>query len=138
MRNSHFLPNKLDKPIFHKNLDVLFFAYPYTHVGNTLLVDNMPYKTYSIAHIMPFFGTPLMAVVGRTIICWGLFSLTWKTFIHLDIVFPLLLNTIPLVGLDVMIEIIQDFLKCYFWNEVKLANPISVTMRNWNWKKKPY
>jgi hypothetical protein len=53
-------------------------------------------------------------------------------------VFPLLLNTIPLVGLDVMIEIIQDFLKCYFWNEVKLANPISVTMRNWNWKKKPY
>jgi hypothetical protein len=108
------LPNKLDKPIFHKNLDVLFFAYPYTHVGNTLLVDNMPYKTYSIAHIMPFFGTPLMAVVGRTIICWGLFSLTWKTFIHLDIVFPLLLNTIPLVGLDVMIEIIQDFLKCYF------------------------
>jgi hypothetical protein len=67
-----------------------------------------------MAHIMPFFGTPLMVVVGKTIICWGLFSLTWKTFIRLDIVFPPLLDTIPLVGLDVMIEIIQDFLKCYF------------------------
>jgi hypothetical protein len=29
--------------------------------------------------------------------------------------------------------------KCYFWNEVRLANPIFVTMQNWNWKKKkPY
>jgi hypothetical protein len=41
---SHFLSNKPDKPIFHKNLDVLFFAYLYTHTGNTLLVDNTPYK----------------------------------------------------------------------------------------------
>jgi hypothetical protein len=44
MRNSHFLPNELDKPIFHKNLDVFFSLYLYTHVGNTLLVDDMPYK----------------------------------------------------------------------------------------------
>jgi hypothetical protein len=48
MQNSHFLSNKLDKPIFHKNLDVLFFAYPYTHGGNTLLVDNMPHKNIFI------------------------------------------------------------------------------------------
>jgi hypothetical protein len=67
-----------------------------------------------MAHIMPFFGTPLMAVVGRTITCWGLFSLIWKTFIRLDTVFPPLLNTIPLVGLDVMIEIIQDFFNVIF------------------------
>jgi hypothetical protein len=115
---------------------LMFYFFAYTHAGNTLLVDNTTYKTCSMAHIMPFFGTPLMVVVGRTIICWGLFSLTWKTFIHLDIMFPPLLNTIPLVRLDVMIEIIQDFVKCYFWNEVKLANLIFVTMRNWNWKKK--
>jgi hypothetical protein len=38
------LSNKLDKPIFYKNLDVLFFAYPYTHGGNTLFVENTPYK----------------------------------------------------------------------------------------------
>jgi hypothetical protein len=45
MSNSHFLLNKPNKPIFHKNLDVLFFAYPYTHVRNTLLlIDNTPYN----------------------------------------------------------------------------------------------
>ncbi len=35
---------KPDKPIFHKNLDIFFSMYPYTHVGNTLLVNNAPYK----------------------------------------------------------------------------------------------
>jgi hypothetical protein len=54
-----------------------------------------------------------MAVVGKINICWVLFSLTWKILIRLDTVFPHLLNTIPLVGLNVLIEIIQDFLKCY-------------------------
>jgi hypothetical protein len=54
-------------------------------------------------------------------------------------VFPPLLHIIPLVGLDVLIEIIQDFLKCYFWNAVKPSNPIFVTMQIWNWTKKtPY
>jgi hypothetical protein len=54
-----------------------------------------------------------MVVVGRINICWGLFSITWKILIHLDIVFPHLLNTIPLVGLNVLIKIIHEFLKCY-------------------------
>jgi hypothetical protein len=38
------LSNKPDKPIFHKNLDILIYAYPYIHVGNTFLIDNTPYK----------------------------------------------------------------------------------------------
>jgi hypothetical protein len=59
-----------------------------------------------------------------------------KTFIHLDTIFPPLLNTIPLVGLDVLIEIIQEFLKSYFWNAIGLANRIFVIMWNWKWKKK--
>jgi hypothetical protein len=63
---------------------------------------------------VPFFWSPLTAIMEKTNVCWGLFSLTWKTFIRLDMMFPPLLNTIPLVGLDVMIEIIQDFLKFYF------------------------
>jgi hypothetical protein len=37
--------DKLDKPIFHKNIDVFFSTYPYIHVGNMLLVDNMPYES---------------------------------------------------------------------------------------------
>jgi hypothetical protein len=49
-----------------------------------------------------FFWNRLVAIVGKINICWGLFSLTWKTFIHFDM-FPPLLNTIPLVGLDVLI-----------------------------------
>jgi hypothetical protein len=49
-----------------------------------------------------FFWNRLVAIVGKINICLGLFSLTWKTFIHFDM-FPPLLNTIPLVGLDVLI-----------------------------------
>ncbi len=44
MWNLHFLPNKPDKPIFHKNLDIFFSTYPYTHPGNTLFVNNTPHK----------------------------------------------------------------------------------------------
>jgi hypothetical protein len=45
MQNLHFLQDNLDKPIFHKNIDVFFLTYPYTHVVNTLLVDDIPYKS---------------------------------------------------------------------------------------------
>jgi len=44
MWNFHFLPNKPNKPIFHKNLDIFFFTYSYIHTSNTLLVEDMPYK----------------------------------------------------------------------------------------------
>ncbi len=33
-----------DKSIFHKNINYYFFKYHETHVGNTLLVDDTPYK----------------------------------------------------------------------------------------------
>ncbi len=89
-----------------------FFVYPYTHVGNMLLIDYIPYKNMFNGSYSAIFWTPLMAIMGKISICWGLFSLTWKTFIHPDTMFPPLLNKIPLVRLDVLIEIIQDFLKC--------------------------
>jgi hypothetical protein len=44
MQNLHFLLDKLGKPSFHKNLNGFFLMYPYIHVGNTLLVNNNPYK----------------------------------------------------------------------------------------------
>jgi hypothetical protein len=44
MQNSHLLLDKPNKPIFHKNLDIYFFAYPNIHIGNTLLIDDTPYK----------------------------------------------------------------------------------------------
>jgi hypothetical protein len=44
MEHPHFLSNKPNKPIFCKNLDVFFSMFPYTHVGNTLFVDDTPYN----------------------------------------------------------------------------------------------
>ncbi len=41
---STFLPNKPNKPNFHKNLNVFFSKYLYTHVGNMLFVDDTPCK----------------------------------------------------------------------------------------------
>jgi len=57
MQNPHFMLDKLDEPIFHKNLDVFFSAYFYTHVGNTLLIDDTPYKNmFNGPYIAIFFG----------------------------------------------------------------------------------
>jgi hypothetical protein len=43
-KNEHFLPKKLDKPIFLKNLDNFFYMFPISNYGNTLLVDDMLHK----------------------------------------------------------------------------------------------
>jgi hypothetical protein len=85
--------------------------------------------------IVRIFLSHLTTFMGRINICWVLFSLTWKIFIHPDTVFPPLLNTIPLIGLNVLIQIIQDFLKCYFWNVVVPTNPLFVIMQNLKFKK---
>jgi len=125
MRNLHFRLDKPNKPIFHKNFDVFFYAYIYTHASNTLLINDTPYKKHVQWFVYClFFWSPLMAIVGRISIWLGLFSFTWKTFICSNKVFPPLLNTFPLVGLDVLIEIIKDFFKCYFWNVVGFTNPL--------------
>jgi hypothetical protein len=59
MLNLYFMSDKLDKPIFYKNLDVFFSTYPYIHVGNMLFVDNTPYKSmfngpYSVVFLESF------------------------------------------------------------------------------------
>jgi len=61
MQNSNFLSNKLDKLIFHNNLNVFFSIYPYTHVRNTLFINDMPYKStingpYSAIFLESFGG----------------------------------------------------------------------------------
>ncbi len=106
MWNLHFLLDIPDKLILHNNLDVFFFAYPYIHANNTLLIDDMPYKSMFNGPYSAIFWGPLMAIIGKINICWGLFSLAWETFIHSNMVFSPLLNTIALVWLDVLINII--------------------------------
>jgi hypothetical protein len=56
MQNPHFLPNKPNKPIFHKTLDIFFSTYFYIHVGNMLLVDDTPHKSMFIGLYSAFFG----------------------------------------------------------------------------------
>ncbi len=60
----------------------------------------------------------------------------WKIFICPDMVFSPFLNIIPLVVIDVLIKIIQDFLKCHLQNVVILANLHFVIVQNWNRNKK--
>jgi hypothetical protein len=43
MQNPHFLLDKPNKPISHKNFDICFSTYPYIHANNTF-VDDTPYK----------------------------------------------------------------------------------------------
>ncbi len=93
-----------------------------------MLVNDKHTKACSTTCIMPFFWSHLTTFMGRINICWGLFSLTCIIFICPNMVFPPLLNIILLVGLDVLIEIIHDFLKFYLWNVVVFANRHSVTV----------
>jgi hypothetical protein len=43
-KNDLFLLVHLEKSFLHKNFDVFFLKFPDTHVGNTLLIDDTPYK----------------------------------------------------------------------------------------------
>jgi hypothetical protein len=45
MRNSHFLFDKLNKPIFHMNLDIFFPTYFSIHLCKTLLINETLYKS---------------------------------------------------------------------------------------------
>jgi hypothetical protein len=130
MWNPHFLIDELNKSIFHKNLNIFFSIYLHTHANNTLLIDDTPLKACSMAHTVQFFWSCFMTIMRKINICYGLLSFIWKIFFRLDMVFPPLLNTIPLVGLDVLIEIIQDFLKCYLWNIIGPTNPLFVIVRS--------
>jgi hypothetical protein len=43
-RNEHFLPKRLEKLVFYKNLDNFFHMFLSTNYGNTLLVHDTPHK----------------------------------------------------------------------------------------------
>ncbi len=45
IQNAHFLSDKPNTSIFHKNLDIFFSMYLYVHIGNMLLIDDMPYNS---------------------------------------------------------------------------------------------
>lgn len=43
-RNEHFLPERLEKLVFHKNLHNFFRMFLSTNYGNTFLVHDTPHK----------------------------------------------------------------------------------------------
>jgi len=109
MQTSHFLPNKPNKPNFYKNLNILFSKYPYNHFGNMLFIDDTPCKImfnglYS-AIFLEFFDD----LHGHNHYLLG-------TIIYLESLHSSrfdVSNTIPLVGLDALIVMILENLKCY-------------------------
>jgi len=58
LKNEHFLPKKLKKHIFHKNLNAFFGVFHGTNYENTSLIDDMPYKS--------LFIPPYNAIVFET------------------------------------------------------------------------
>lgn len=81
MKNVCSLSINLDKPIFHKNINVFFSKYHDTHVGNTLLVDDTPYKNMFTETFNAIFLQSFHNFKRMTIICYGLFSFIENLFI---------------------------------------------------------
>ncbi len=57
-KNHHFLPKKLDKVVFHKNLKDFFHLFYGTPFENTLLIDNTFHKS--------MFNPPCSAIFFET------------------------------------------------------------------------
>ncbi len=58
LRNDHFLLEKPDKLVFHKNLFDFFVRFPIMTFENTLLIDDMPHKS--------LFNPPFSAIFFET------------------------------------------------------------------------
>jgi hypothetical protein len=139
MQNSHLLLNKLDKAIFHENLEVFFSMYPYIHTNNTMLIDDTPYKSMlngSHNSIFLEFFNDLNEednyLLGDCSLIFRILSFFQICCLHICA------NTINLVALDVLIEMILDNLKFYLWNAIVTVSPHFVIVRNWHWNKKHF
>jgi hypothetical protein len=75
-------------------------------------IDNTPYKNMFNNPYSASFLESFDDLHGEDQYLLGS-VLPWKIFIHSDTMFTPLLNTIPLMGLDVLIDIIQEFKNCY-------------------------
>ncbi len=77
-RNNHFLLEKLDKPVFHKNLKDFFHLFPRTKFENILLVDDMRHKNMFNPPCSAIFSKHFMGLTLIIIICSTLFFCTWN------------------------------------------------------------
>jgi hypothetical protein len=77
-RNDHFLPNKPDNPIFHKNLLEFLVQFLGTTFENTLLIDNMPHKSLFNPLFSAIFLTHSTSCIVTLITCSRPFFLIWN------------------------------------------------------------
>jgi len=73
------------------------------YIWSTTHCHNTPYKNMFNGLYIAIFWSRLMTFMGRINICWGILPLIWKIFICPNTMFPPLLSTILLVGLNVFI-----------------------------------
>jgi hypothetical protein len=81
-KNDHFLPKKLNKPVFHKNLLNFYVQFLGTTFENPLLIDNMPHKNLFNP---PFSAIFLRHSMGHTMMLITYskpFFFIWNFFIH--------------------------------------------------------
>jgi hypothetical protein len=95
MQNAHFLLKKPSKPTFHKNLDLFFSMYPYTHVGKTLLINETPYKNLFSMPFSAIFLEYFDSVCGEDHYLLGIVLLYLESLHLSKKMFPHLYNTIP-------------------------------------------
>ncbi len=62
-KNAHVLSFNLDKHVFHNNHNFFFIKYFYIYVGNTLLIDDTPYKS--------MFNGPYTAIFEKSFDGYG-------------------------------------------------------------------
>jgi len=85
-----------DKTIYHKNISNFFLRYPSIHLGNTLLVDDMPYRTYLNPSSNAIFVESYEDVLRKENYFLKTLLSYYKIFITLGLLFPPLWNSILL------------------------------------------
>jgi len=136
MQNLHFLLDKLDKSIFHKNLNVIFSTFPYTHAGNTLLIDDVPYKIMFNSSYSAIFLESFGGVCGENWYFLG-FVLPYFENLHSSgYNVPTFVEHNPFGKIKCINPDNLGLFKMLFVIVVVFAYPHFVTMQNWNWNKK--
>jgi hypothetical protein len=114
MQNAHFLLDKPNKPTFHKNLDLFFSMYPYTHVGKTLFIKDTPYKNFFNMLFSAIFLEYFDDVCGKDHYLLGIVFLYLESLHLFEFDVSTFVQHSPkLVGLNVLITMILNNIKCY-------------------------
>ncbi len=83
-KNNHFLPERPNKPIFHKNFLNFFVQFPGMTFENTLLVDDMLHKSLFNLPFNAIFLKHFIDHIVMLITCSKLLFFIWNLCICLE------------------------------------------------------